>query len=877
MPTKRAASKRELEEPGDISVARAPAAPKKSKGASVAVAKKTRSATKQANSDDNDGQTQVQTISKPDEDPVRLQSTPATTKAARSKKLATSTQQAPPPPDNLTPTEPPLSATEGKKSTRTKQLSAIAEKANKQAVARQNTKESQAAKKAKKAEAAVYEETPDDTAVFLAKAKGQSQPSKTSPNLVSPKRSRPPVDREKAMEQLLNARALSPNPGATPLADTMTDNTTRVKNVATKSSAPQGLNSKPRPRIVTQPGLQVPRSTPPSWDVSPVAPPLLQVPSSNSVSRDVSPSAESAATVDDDYDEDVDIRVDYKGLLDGIPKPWNLGPVSVAPSLPEPLHTARLKPEVLQQATNSGKEKPKAPRALVNNFRVQDQAHLKLAIDYMDTLVATICAFPDDDTRWTFATLSNYWASKKLGRNYRLDRQSDYCRLLYSRISQSRGKLVTAIFSSGIQGKYKGLSWKEGAGSDDAQEAAIRTRVASMIKDGSFTAPRDRPSAYYQHSWFEHILKLGYWQNSTSKGMSEAHAEYFGGGISYPLMALAVTVTEKMLADVAAKPNPENTGHAHKNTTANAFSHTLYATRFNAHLFTLARLHRTHGPILTDYLTRLHKRLRAPFLASVPSSHTLQLAIPLSALNNYGVEQRPAPIKEKPNASEAAPSTRRPKVRTRSAPSINLGAILNSPTLNSDEKVKLLSIICESAGDDGSQTGSTRTVQQYEGLLAGVNADSDDSEVEARRAGALPDTSKTGVGVRMGESDEEVMKDEAEGEGESEAEAEVEGDGEGSEGEDKDESEAEVVDEEDPEAEESGGAVSTNENEGDANEENDDDRRFFDADGGLPSPAGSESDGEADSDGEGASGAVATQVDGDQTMMTAVASDSEDD
>ncbi|KEP47677.1 hypothetical protein V565_147650 [Rhizoctonia solani 123E] len=619
----RAASKRELEEPGDISVARAPAAPKKTK-ASVGVAK-TRSATKQVKSDNNDDQT-VQTISKPDEDPVRSQSTPTTTKAVRNKKLTTSIQKAPQTPDDsdLTPIEPPPSATEGKKSNRSKQLSAIAEKANKQAVAKQNAKESQVAKKAKKAEAAVIEETPEETAAFLARIKGQSHPPKASPNLASPKRSRPTVNRENTLEQLLNARASSPNPAPT--------------NSASKAS-----NSKPRPRIVTQPGLQVPRSIPPSRDVSPVAPPLLQIPSSNSASREVSPSAESTVTADDDYDEDIDTGFDYKALLDGIPKPWNLGPVSAPPSLPEPLHTPKLMPEVTEKATNSGKEKSKVARPLVNKFRIQDQVHLKLALEYMDALVATICAFPDDDTRWTFATLSNYWASKKLGRNYRLDRQSDYCRLLYSRISQSRGRLVSAIFSDGIRDNYDGLSWRPTTGSDKAQaEAAIRSRVVSMIKDGSFTAPADRPSAYYQNPWFGHILKLGYWQLSTSKGMSETHAEHFGGGISYPLMALVVTATEKMLAAVAAGPNSTNAGHK----SGNAFSHTRYASRFHSHLLTLTKIHRTRGgPILMDYLTWLHKEFRAPFLASAPSSHTLQLAIPMSALNDYGVEQRPVSIK----------------------------------------------------------------------------------------------------------------------------------------------------------------------------------------------------------------------------------------
>ena len=40
----------------------------------------------------------------------------------------------------------------------------------------QNKKQAQAAKRAKKAEAVVIMETPEETAAFLAKAKGQNEP-----------------------------------------------------------------------------------------------------------------------------------------------------------------------------------------------------------------------------------------------------------------------------------------------------------------------------------------------------------------------------------------------------------------------------------------------------------------------------------------------------------------------------------------------------------------------------------------------------------------------------------------------------------------------------------------------------------------------------
>jgi hypothetical protein len=100
------------------------------------------------------------------------------------------------------------------------------------------------------------------------------------------------------------------------------------------------------------------------------------------------------------------------------------------PSLPEPLFTAKLKPEVVVQQAQLSKDKAKKIRPQVKNFRTQDQAICSLSIEYMEALVATVCAFPDEATRWLFAALSNHWASKKLGHNYRLQPNSEHCRLV---------------------------------------------------------------------------------------------------------------------------------------------------------------------------------------------------------------------------------------------------------------------------------------------------------------------------------------------------------------------------------------------------------------------------------------------------------------
>jgi hypothetical protein len=87
----------------------------------------------------------------------------------------------------------------------------------------------------------------------------------------------------------------------------------------------------------------------------------------------------------------------------------------------------------MKQASKEEKDRAKvATRPRVNNFRDQDQVHLKLNLEFMDNLVATVYAFPDEETCWNFALMSNYSASIKLGRSYRLERNSEHCRLVSS-------------------------------------------------------------------------------------------------------------------------------------------------------------------------------------------------------------------------------------------------------------------------------------------------------------------------------------------------------------------------------------------------------------------------------------------------------------
>ncbi|KAG8726330.1 hypothetical protein FRC10_007245, partial [Ceratobasidium sp. 414] len=399
-----------------------------------------------------------------------------------------------------------------------------------------------------------------------------------------------------------------------------------------------------------------------------------------------------------------------------------------------------------------------ATRPRVSNFREQDQTHLKLNLEFMDNLVATVYAFPDEEACWNFALVSNHWASNKLGRSYRLERNSEHCRLLYSRISQSRGRFVSPGLSDGIRDNYPGLSWKPLAGVDEVQAlAAVRQRVADMIKDSSFLAPDDRPTAYYQNPWFIRVLKLAYWSQPSSKGFSDDHAIHFGG-ISYPLLALVVTATEKMLAVVAAGPVAANN---RKKEPESKFSHSVYGPRFDSHLMTLARLHHSPaGPKLTKYLTQAYKELRGSNPTSIVQNPTVKLAIPLSALSNYGSEPEPrAVVQSLSKASTTSSNAHASSTQTNSA---TMGMILNDPALSADQKLQILSVIYSTTeAESHSHSRSARSARQYQGLWTEVTAGSDDSEVEARRAGALPnadDQANAANKIFATDSDEEMTE-----------------------------------------------------------------------------------------------------------------------
>ncbi|KAF8597205.1 hypothetical protein BDV93DRAFT_513521 [Ceratobasidium sp. AG-I] len=932
---KKPTAKRELENPGDLSVSVAPAASKKSKAQPAASTNtKTRSAAKQVkptntSSATNEGsdadmpallaapastvtttqrprpKVKAPPMPDPDDEPESKNDTtsePSTTKPKKSKPTDTHPKDTPPPappatkakkskaPKELAIADVPTSELEvdqdaepsllaSKKPNRSKKPSAIAEKVNKQATDQQNAKQAQVAKKAKKAQATVITETPEDTAAFLAKAKGESRLATDTPVVTSPKRKRLAGDRAKAMDQLVKSQVPSPSPSLVSVVSAATGASARTSSIAPDDSISQV--DVPRRNHAAKPSLQVPSRHSTSRDVSPTAPPHLDPPASNFTSRHASSVAESTVEADEEYDEEFEAsRVDIDAELEGILKPRNLGPAVAPPELPGPHFTARLTEEVLAQMAESGKDKSKAPRPKITNFLVQDREHLRLNIEYMEDLLVNIHAFPDDDTRWTFATLSNYWASKKLKRHYRLTRDSEHCRLLYSRISQVRGRLVSPTLSDGIRDNYDGLAWKPRPNANKvAVQNAIRARVTEMIQSGSFLAPDDKPLAYYQNPWFGHILKHSFWQASSSKGFARAHAAYFSG-ISYPMLALAVTATEKMLSVVAAGPSAAAASHRSATT---AFSHKTYAPKFDTHLRTLARLHQSHGgQHLTSYLRGLYEELRGSNSPAISRGPAPRLAIPLAAFDNYAQAPDP-PVSAKGRRQAPAisltsltPSAPDPGPR----PTFDLPAVLADNTLTDAQKVQIINLIYTKSEEASSSlpSHSTSASRQFSGLWTEVSNDSDDSEVKARRAGALPDTGeRANPATNPWESDAD-----AEEGGVEEARDEGKGGGNKAKGDGNGESEPEL--DTDPASEDENVVLPEDQSmvvldAGDGGSASDDDvapikpreLRFFAVDGSAL-PCSSDDD-DGDSVGEGNSGAVAAPVDGDQTMVSVVSSD----
>ncbi|KAF8601361.1 hypothetical protein BDV93DRAFT_608115 [Ceratobasidium sp. AG-I] len=276
----------------------------------------------------------------------------------------------------------------------------------------------------------------------------------------------------------------------------------------------------------------------------------------------------------------------------------------------------------------------------------------------------------------------------------------------------------------------------------------------TLLRFDRFVPEEDRPTAYYQNPWFVRILRIAYWSGPSSKGFSDDHTSHFNG-ISYALLAFVVTTTEKMLAVVAA-------GSTGKKDPESKFSHDVYSPRFDSHLMTLLQLHQSvAGPRLTAYLTQVHQELRGSNPTSIIQNPAPKLAIPLSALINYGMETGPPPVQQDRSVGFARSSNTQ-ILSAAMNPNIDLDSILNNPAWSAEQKLQIIRALRLTIKTNHlSHSKSTRSAQQFRGLWTNVAGESDNSEFEARRVGAL--TSNEERAEVTSTVDEDVEMSEGEG------------------------------------------------------------------------------------------------------------------
>jgi hypothetical protein len=166
---------------------------------------------------------------------------------------------------------------------------------------------------------------------------------------------------------------------------------------------------------------------------------------------------------------------------------------------------------------------------------------------------------------------------------------------------------------------------------------------------------------------------------------------------------------------------------------------------------------------------------------------------------------------------------------------------------------------------------SSSNLKVYDGLLSQVTGGSSDSEVQARRAGAIPEDPQELVQGILGLQEEDDDDDENEEEGKCQRKTEEEED-----------------DDDDDDENEGAGAGTGGGGDDDDEDDDDDDghRNTNDANAFAPPTSGIEinisdsDDSESESDGEGTSGArllVVPHLDGDMSMRTAVLDSDESD
>ncbi|KAB5588278.1 Melanoma-associated antigen E1 [Ceratobasidium theobromae] len=635
-------------------------------------------------------------------------------------------QEPAPPGDGPVPVVPtkamPLAPT-AKLSKCDKKLSAIAQKVQVQEAASLQVKAEKARKKAKKEEAIVIDETPEETEAFIAHMTATQPMPMTSAVVATPAVGKPchqtGADHRKAMEQLISLHRPSPAPSA-------------ISALSLSSSAVSSLAPS---ESISQAGTPTHNNTQLKAKVHPARQLTLSIPLSPEGSRDVSPAAESILTMDGNDEGPVEMAgFNLNKILGDIPSLFVIK-VKMPELLPGPLHTMQrqIEPRAHDYTSLKGaehqKQKCKYKGLKILALCSCDQTVAKHAIDHMDALLACCCAFPNDKTTWILANMANMYACQKLGRNYVLTQGSEYQKLLYSCISQSRGKFVKLECAEGITSHYQlRIGW------DNNTQEFNRNHIHELLTNAAFTALSfEQSTQLYEHPFFKKVLKQACFTKASSKGL--IHSDLFQS-VTIPLLALSATAVEKMLIAYS-------TG-SYQKSSLSLFLAKTFTLKYYSHLITLSHMYRSNKNVLMNYLNQLTGSLHALHVAASGVPNHIQAPICASVPLLFISQQYATQSLSQISVSSLAP------------PSLS-GALGNQQPASNNLESALISVVTNT---------QLRATQTYSQLLAEVTGRNLDSEVEAQRAGAIPSArAHAKMAARVWESEEgDDNKGDAEGE-----------------------------------------------------------------------------------------------------------------
>ncbi|CUA73258.1 hypothetical protein RSOLAG22IIIB_10679 [Rhizoctonia solani] len=708
--------KRQLDDPGDISISLAPQPPKKGRNKPT-----TKGATNATTSVPN--AILPTSLTNPTSTEVSIDTagtTVAPKKKSQKKKAAEGTTS------GIT----GAASVEGTQtsSKRKKNPSMIAQQVALQEATDNDKKIAKKKKQVKKAASKPIDELPKETHAFLERARASSTSKPPNSAMLFPSRSsasttnssgvedstpnhggQAPLSKRTALNQLIRAHQQD----ATTATASVVSAASSLSSITPSESVSQGIATP----TSLEPLASRPRPKPKKAKASTQS--LLTISNPLPPSRDASPFLEQL--VDGDLAEyHSDLGIHPAKLLDGIPA--HLAPLLTMPEpLPGPLYIPERQvplPDIdLSVFPAAERAKIKVKRQLkVKDLKPADHAVVSSAISRFGALLVAVCGFPDSETAWLLACNANHWASKKHGRHLKLTKESEYLKLLYDRIPQIRAGFIGIKVTTNVA-----LAYKLEIASSPTKIQGNVDKIKHLLKDANFTLTSlDGSGGMYEHGIFKDILKNSLFQSAEAAGV--VHNDLFGT-ISIPCMALTATAVEKVLRNYKSGTQG-----------GNRFNAKEFMPIYFSHLATLAAIYNLVEAQnqLVDHLQETSDELRKPYL-NIIRSQTIRPIRPIIPQALIAARYRTVAA---PNAKPDVPKLRAKHLPPDLAQELvcKIKMKLGAPRSVSVSSAPDSEVVDAIYG--ASQADRNTAPESFNGLLAQI-AGSSDSEVQAMRAGAL--------------------------------------------------------------------------------------------------------------------------------------------